>query len=147
MLSTKSPSLKQDLKLCPRVIIVNVPSPVSWNQLSLVWFCCKPPSRLFPCFQMKKFPFKLHWANTQDGPFTSDVLILWSVSLKKELHSMWEISSFSAECWHLFLALIGLEKSDLQTEMLLCMEKLLQEKCKTFLKYISHKVTAVFFPP
>lgn len=46
----------------------------------------------------------------------------------------------------LFLALIGFEKSDLQTEMLLCMEKLLQEKCKTFLKYISHRVTAVFFP-
>lgn len=30
--------------------------------------------------------------------------------------------------------------------MLLCMEKLLQEKCKTFLKYISHEVTAAFFP-
>lgn len=53
--STKSLCLKQDLKLSPRVIIINAPSPVSLNQLSLVWFCSKPPSRLFPCFQTKNF--------------------------------------------------------------------------------------------
>lgn len=68
------------------------------------------------------------------------------VSEKALEHWRWEVSSFLTECWHLFFALIGFKKSDFQTEMLLCMEKLLQEKCKTFLKYISHKVTAVFYP-
>lgn len=51
------------------LVNINTPSPECLNKLSLAWFCYK---QLFflASFQMEKFPFKLHWANTQDGPST-----------------------------------------------------------------------------